>query len=492
MTENANRSELGLGNTSPRGSSEIEQPEGISRRGFLKLMGVGAGVAAAGSVLAACGKAAPAASTSPTKKPVFHGNLEMWTFSASRSVWEKNMAKRFMALHPGVKIAVTVYPYYTMHDKLAAAILSGSGAPQLSDVEVNEIGRFFRAPIGLIDEGPLIAAAGGKSLFYEGEAFVPATWRGTTYGIGSEVDPVIFYVRSDMLEKVGIKPPTDYTTATPVVDTWDDFVTIGKEIKKATGHYMMQVDYAIGTGQWDMISLGRGGGLFDSAGSPQVDSDINIETLTFLHDLIYKHKIAIPSPGGNQSTTAGYTSLSSSLVVSSLDAEWFGYYIKKAAPNQSGKWIIQRAPRWPTGPHYAAEYGGTWQVIPKQNSQAQQELAWEFIQFMTFQAKNIVDEYTVGALFPTLKAASEGSYATIYKTGDPYFSNQSIGLLTETVAPTLKPEHTSPIWTDLVLPNKLLPATVFEPVLKANSTSPATALAAAQKKALQLYKSAGF
>lgn len=471
--------------------SKVAGPKGVrlTRRSFLAFAGAAAGAGA----LAACGTTTPTSAKKsappPSAASTYKGKLEMWTFSASRSVWEKNMAKRFMALHPDVSISVTVYPYYTMHDKLAAAILAGSGAPQLSDVEVNEIGRFFTPPIGLLDEGPLIAAAGGKSLFYEAEAFVPATWKGTTYGIGSEVDPVILYVRADMLEKVGVTIPTNYTSSTPAIDTWDDFVTIGKEIKKATGHYMMLVDYAIGTGQWDMISLSRGGGLFDAEGKPQIDSEINVETLSFLHDLIYKHKIAVPCPGGNQSTTQAYSALSSSLAVASLDAEWFGYYIKHAAPHQKGDWIIQRAPRWPTGPSYAAEYGGTWQVIPKQNSPADQELAWEFIKFMCFVPKNIVDEYKVGALFPTLKAASTGSYASLYKAGDPYFRNESIGLLTEDVAPTLKPEHTSPIWTDLVLPSAVLPTTVFEPVLKSNSTSPAKALAAAQKIAMKKYAS---
>ena len=468
-----------------------ESSGALSRRKFL---GMSAGAVVAGAALgrgtpSLTGVANSTARQSSSRGSRLKGTLEMWTFSASRSVWEKEMAKRFMALHPGVNVTVTVFPYYSMHDKLAAATLSGAGAPQLADVEVHEIGRFFKAPIGFVPLDSLIAAAGGKGQFYEAEAFGPATWNGRTYGVGSEVDPVIFYARADVLEKVGVSVPSasDYLTAKPPIDTWDDFVAVGKEIKKATGHYFAGIDYS-GPGQWQMIMETRGTGIFDSEGRPQLDGEIAVETLAFLRDLIYKYKIAIPAPGGHQSTTQFYTALSSSTVVGSLDAEWFGYYIKQAAPKQKGDWIIQRAPRWSGEPLRSAEYGGTWQMIPSQNSKPLQELAWEFIRFMNFEVSNIVPEYTIGALFPSLKAASKGRYAALYKKGDPYFRDQSIGALTEVAAPTLVPEYSSPIMLDVAVTQG--PAMAWEPVLLHNSASPAKVLTDLQAYAVKQLRSA--
>lgn len=469
-----------------------EEPTGTATVSRRKFLGISAAAVAAGTVLGRSGRRLTDLARSPVGGSnsggrELKGSLEMWTFSASRSVWEKKMAKRFMALHPGVNVTVTVLPYFAMHDKLAAAVLAGAGAPQLADVEVHEIGRFFKPPIGFVALDSLIATAGGKNQFYEAEAFGPATWQGKTYGVGSEVDPVIFYARADVLEKVGVSVPSDYLTAKPAIDTWDDFVAIGKEIKKATGHYFAGIDYS-GPGQWQMIMETRGTGIFDSEGRPQLDSDVAVETLSFLRDLIYKYKIAIPAPGGHQSTTEFYTALSSSTVVGSLNAEWFGYYIKQAAPKQKGDWVIQRAPRWPSGPVRSAEYGGTWQMIPSQNPREQQGLAWEFIRFMNFDVANIVPEYTIGALFPSLRVASQGKYAAMYKVGDPYFRNESIGALTEQAAPTLLPEYSSPIMLDVAVTQG--PAMAWEPVLLHNSASPSKALRDLQSYAVKQLRSA--
>lgn len=473
------------GTTSAMLPEDVAVPdEGISRRRFLGLAAAGASVAALGG--RGTGQARGLLKNTSRRAGGLRGTINMWTFSDSRSVWEKQMAKRFSAANPGVTISVTVYPYIQMHDKLAASVLSGAGGPQIADVEVHEIGRFFKPPIGFIDMGPLIAEAGGKSLFYEAEAFGPATWRDKTYGIGSEVDPVIFYARADVLEKVGLTPPSNYLTTTPLVDTWDDFVKIGTEVKKATGHYFSGVDYT-GPGQWQMILEGRGGNMFDADGRPTLNTDMAVETLQFVHDLVYKHKIAIPAPGGGQSDDPFYTAMATNDVVGVLDAEWFGYYIKNYAPKTKGLWLVQRPPRWGTGPVHSAEYGGTWMMIPSQNSKQEQEVAWEFIKFMHFDAANIVDEYKVGALFPSLKAASEGQYASLYKEGDPFFRGASIGALTEALAPSLVSENESPVMLDMLLQ---APSIAFEPVILHNSKSPKEALDDLQSYALGQLKSA--
>jgi ABC-type glycerol-3-phosphate transport system substrate-binding protein len=119
-------------------------------------------------------------------------------------------------------------------------------------------------------------------------------------------------------------------------------------------------------------------------------------------------------------------------------------------------------------------------------------LAWEFIKFMHFDVKNIIVEYEVGALYPSLKAASSGgANAALFKKGNPYFGGASIGELTGVVASSLRAPYTSPIWTDLVLPTGVLPVSVLEPYMTDATASPSDAaklLGAAQKVAMEKYR----
>ena len=67
--------------------------------------------------------------------------LEFWVFAQTHYEEYQASIPSFEASNPGV--TVKLRQVTNIHDKLLAAFLSGIGAPDLAEVEISSVGRFF-------------------------------------------------------------------------------------------------------------------------------------------------------------------------------------------------------------------------------------------------------------------------------------------------------------------------------------------------------------
>ena len=80
-------------------------------------------------------------------------DLTFWTFVAAHAEFMEAQAAEWNAANPDVQITIsaTTQDYTVMHDQLAIALQSGTGAPDLVDIEISKFGIFTRGEIQLHD-----------------------------------------------------------------------------------------------------------------------------------------------------------------------------------------------------------------------------------------------------------------------------------------------------------------------------------------------------
>ena len=184
------------------------------------------------------------------------------------------IAAKFSAANPGVKIDITYVAYDALHDKIVTS-LSGT-TPGYDVFLVDDIwfAGFVKAG-WLLDITDRITPEMREDVF-KTDWDVP-TVNGRVYGMPWLVDVKHFYYNKDLLAQAGFNaPPT----------TWEEMAEMGKKMKDAG-----LVEYPI-IWSWaqaeaviaDFVALlyGNGGEFFDKDGKPVFNNERGVEVLTWM------------------------------------------------------------------------------------------------------------------------------------------------------------------------------------------------------------------
>jgi arabinosaccharide transport system substrate-binding protein len=383
--------------------------QSMNRRAFLHRAGT---AAAAGAAMAtgagALAGQTPAVEAAESKATT---TLTLWEFVENREHWLKSLIPGFRKLYPGADIKIVTLPYQTMYPKLYTALLSGTGAPDLVEIEIGAMGQFLRG--GTVPFIPLNSYLGSKkSELIPSAAYDPWTYKGTIYAVGNEFNPVLMYYRWDLFKKAGI----DATA----IKTWNDFVTAGKEFKAKTGAYMIALPVNQ-SNYWYFIARQRGGGYFDEKGNVIVNNEIGVSSLQFLVDLVYKHKIAMLDPGLTPfpPNAAYFTALTNGAFGVAIGAPWYQGFMKDNAPKGAGKWEMTPYPKWDTHSTQSIINGGTGLAMTNQISD--KDLGWKWIDYVMLRPQSQLQAFTLENLYPDMKSLYGSK---MLDKPDPYFHHE--------------------------------------------------------------------
>jgi ABC-type glycerol-3-phosphate transport system substrate-binding protein len=268
----------------------------VDRRRFL----IGGAVGTGALALAACGAgAAGGGSGQAGSSASANLSLSSWN-NSSDLAWFKTFADQYHTAHPGVSLDVQVTPA-TNFDEWFGTHLAGGTAPDIIRVQYQQAGRY-------IQNGGLRNIASYLPADY-GNAFLPSLWASVVYkngiyGIPEETDTFGTYYRADMLQQLGVTPPTTLANAWQ----WDEFLSIARKVKSLTGKYAIGFGYAGANTayRWLPLLYMHGGQLLDSDGkTPAIESPQGVSALTWTQNL-YKEGLIPPNNTikGSVSTTA--------------------------------------------------------------------------------------------------------------------------------------------------------------------------------------------
>jgi len=311
-------------------------------------------------------------------------NLTFWTFQELHKQFMDDAVVSWNKQNPNnqIKLETEVYPYDEMHNKLLISLQSGTGAPDLCDIEISKFANYLKG------KNPSLVSLNGivnpvMSKLIKGR-FDNYSKAGNYYGIDYHVGATVMYYNKELLDKAGVDADK--------IITWKDFVEAGKKVVAATGKPMTTVEVSEHWTFYPML-IQAGSDLFDKQGNVIVDSKRNIEVLQFLKDMIYKDKVAIPAPGGFHHAEEYWNFMNKGGAASLMMPLWYMGRFVSYMPDLKGKIIIRPLPVWEKGGARSCGMGGTGTVVTIQSKN--KELAVKFLDSAKLSKEGAIKTWTV-------------------------------------------------------------------------------------------------
>ena len=379
-----------------------ERHLGLSRRDFLILAGSAAAAAAVG--------ASPALAQSAP--------LKFWDMPWGAPAYNAGVKDLLASYAPAAGLPGATYQtiqWSNFFQTFASALASNTG-PALSTGGAFQAFQF--AQQGEIAYADNVIDGFKKSGIYDD--FLPGTIDALKtpdgyVGVPWQIDMRIIWYRKSLLEKAGVRPPTD----------WKSWLEVGKSLKKI-GIF----GFAAGAGANNnlgnqaMISLmiNNGGGLFDENGKPDALNPRNIEAMDFVRELanegiIDPASVAYSSDNLNNMWTSGKGAIGYN--TPGLDQD---------LGDTSGEYAVMDPPTGPHGDKGSLYFVNNIMMYKNNPSQPGTEalVTWYVQNMHTLWQKGLVPQLPVlKSIVASKEFQANAAYAKIIKEWQPVSKPQS-------------------------------------------------------------------
>lgn len=294
--------------------------------------------------------------------------LSYWTFVELHGQHFEKMLGKWNAENPErqIKLNVTVMPYDDMHNKLSIAVQSGTGAPDIADIELGKFPDFLSGtpqlePLNDVIDPYRDTIVKSRIDLYSKED--------TNYGIPTHVGASVAFYNTEILEEAGV----NYQD----IVTWEDFKQAGIQVYEKTGKYMGTADTSAAW-QASMLLAQQGADLTDDSGNPIVNSEAMVKAMTLLKDLQDNNVIATIA-GGQPDTEEAYGEFNAGNYATAFMPLWQMSRYTNYMSDLSGKIAIAPIPVMEEGMPRSVGGGGTGTVVTKTAKDVQ--LAKDFLAF---------------------------------------------------------------------------------------------------------------
>lgn len=307
--------------------------------------------------------------------------LDFWTFAGTHADFFVDAANRWNDEFPdrSIKLNAQTYPFEQMHNNLLLAIQSGEGVPDLADIEIAKFSNFLQGEVQLESLNEYIEPELGN--FIEERLDIYAK-DGLYYGAPTHLGATVVFYNTEYMDEAGVDIDS--------IETWDDYVEAGKKVVNATDKPMTTIPISW-YGFWPFVTQ-RGSDLFDDDGELIIDNETNVDTLEFLHSMVYDDEIAEISPGGNYHTEEFYGYMndggSASIIVPLFYMKDFLEYM----PDLENKMAIRAMPVFEEGDAKSVPMGGTGTVVP--SNSGNEELAKDFLNYAKLTKEGNINLWT--------------------------------------------------------------------------------------------------
>jgi ABC-type glycerol-3-phosphate transport system substrate-binding protein len=358
--------------------------------------------------------------------------LQVWVSSENDAKYYRKMAELYKKKVPAFAAEVQAFGYTEMPDKLAVAMKTGAGTPDVVQLDEIFLSLYLNDPVPFLDLTARVKASGLDTKILK-QRLALFTHGGKTYGLPQSVSAIVLYYRQDLLEKVGLTPAD--------LATWDGILAAGKKAK-ASGPSLLALDWSY----FEILLRQRGADLFDDQGTPRVDSPVAVETLEFLVRLA-KERVALQPDRGTIFEPSFFSGdVANNEIIAVLGADWYGLdMIQGLAPSTKGRWRAMPLPAWKDAPGRTSVFAGEGLLVYKETKRADE--AWGFIRFVMEDSEANVERYLQGNCFTAYQPAWRDPRLS---RPDPFFGGQSLGKLLAELAPTIPLERSSPKKAELV------------------------------------------
>lgn len=297
-------------------------------------------------------------------------DLTFWLDNSVHQEYFEAGVNRWNETYPDrqVNVDFEIIPVAQLNSNLLMAFQSGTGAPDLVDINLNHFSNYLVGDIQLAPLNKIVDPVREK--FVESR-FDIYTKDETVYALPTHVGATVVYYNRPLLEAVGID--------IDAIKTWEDFEQAGRDYTKATGKAFTAIETSNQRPFWPMI-VQRGGDYTDAEGNVTLDSESNIEVLKQLQKWMHEDKFATTFPSGNTTTEESWAFINDGGIAALIMPMWYMSRFLTAMPDLEGDIYIRPLPRSRETDAYSVGIGGTGTAVTLQSEHV--DLAVDLLAFI--------------------------------------------------------------------------------------------------------------
>ncbi|MBT2755646.1 extracellular solute-binding protein [Mesobacillus foraminis] len=318
-----------------------------------------------------------------------------------------------------IEVDIQLSEFADVHSNLTTALAAGSGAPDISAVEVKGIDKMKAAPdsfYNLYDLG----ADELKDNYLDWKWKQAETPDGKNLlGIPTDIGPQALAYRVDLFEQAGL--PTDREEVSKMLQTWDDYIKAGEQLKAKTGKAMIDSPngiYSVIEGQGNEKYYDKDGNVIVKD-NPQIKKAYDYAMQTIEKDL---------TAGFTQFEGEWGSGMANGDFATVLAPAWMQLNIMNNAPDTKGKWDITLLPEG------AGNWGGSFLTIPKESKNAEE--AYKLIKWVLSPEQQL-ETFKSKGLMPSTPGIYEDEAFTSYTS--EFFNNAPTAKIYGEAAKQVKP-----------------------------------------------------
>ncbi|MCC7350083.1 MAG: extracellular solute-binding protein [Phycisphaerales bacterium] len=370
-------------------------------------------------------------------------DLTVWTFAVEHARMYRDRIDGLPSLveqyeaATGRRVKVQLMSANALDVRLLSLIHSQShDVPDLVEIEIGSIGKYFRAPlrgVGLLPLNDLLREGGldGQIVPWR---LAPWTKDGVIFGVPHDVHPVGLAYRKDLFDEAGIDPAR--------AKTWEEFQAMGVRFQRFWRERGIERRWAMelpgaSVDALRMMLQQRRIHLLGPDNSVHLDEAGVAKTVVFYARLVAgEGKIGEDASAGE----VGFAKdLARGELCSLLMPDWRVGYLREYAPELKGKLAMMPLPRFEAEDAPTATWGGTMMGIVKNGSDPNR--AWDLLRFLQFSPQALKARRQTSDILPPLKMAWDNS---AYHRPDAFFGGQKIEELYVELAGQIPPSYSSP------------------------------------------------
>ena len=412
-----------------------------------------------------------------------HADLQMWVFADAHAATYRALQADFERT-AGRSLHVDHVTNLALNMRLTSLVMSGNSGqapPDVVEIEIASIGRYFRAPADEVGFLPLnerlensgfreirdLADPGIKGwnarlvadgLVYTHDGvrwvrnpartrpdawidrivrsrFAPWSKGDVIFGVPHDVHPVTITFRHDLFAEAGV----DLASAR----TWSEFHEKCLALQAYWRHrgianrHAMELPLAAADGVIVML-LQRHINVVDNYDRIHVADPRVAQTIAFYAQLVAGGRRIGAESSGGPGVWAG--DIVAGNVCAFVTPDWRSGDLKSYAPSMAGKLRMMPLPIFDEGDARTSTWGGTMAGIPRRCKDP--DAAWKLIEFMYFGDRGLATRRAHSDILPPLV---EEYAKPAYQQPDPFFGGQKVDALYAELATEIPDRYVSPL-----------------------------------------------
>ncbi|QOR70891.1 extracellular solute-binding protein [Ruania alkalisoli] len=239
--------------------------------------------------------------------------------------------------------------------KLRTALESGTGAPDVIQMELSELPS-FQVMDGLLDIAP--HGANDVAGDYPDWVWEQVSQDGAVYAIPVDAGPIASMYRADLYDEYGLEP----------AQTWDEYRANAQALQAADPDLYISA-FQIGNASNLVGLIQQAGGEpygYDFENPEDVtidfDNEITRRVLNYWGDLIDEGLVAAQP----YHSTEWDNGIATGAYLTTIEAAWRPGYLSNVADSTAGQWRVAPIPQWEEGDDLQGNHGGSTFAVTSQ------------------------------------------------------------------------------------------------------------------------------